>query len=182
MLSEFRKRKVKRIFEFYDVNGNGVIETSDIDAIADRFCTEYGWAKGGEIDVAFRASFHGLWSQLITAADVNKDNKVSLDEFYANYAVTIKDYQAFHKYIYPFFPGFFPVLDTDGDQDLSFDEFSRFYRGFRNTDAQAQVVFPLLDFDNNGVITRDEFFLAFYLFHMEEDENHPSKYFFGDLK
>ncbi len=182
MLSEFRKKKVKRIFEFYDVNRNGVIETSDIDGICDTFCHEYGWAKGSETDVTFRAGFHALWSGLITAADVNKDNKVSLEEFYANYDVTIKDYEAFHQYIYPFFPGFFPVLDTDGDHDLSFEEFSRFYRGFRNTDADATAAFPLLDFDSNGIITRDEFFLAFYLFHMSEDEAHPSKHFFGILK
>lgn len=181
MLSEFRKRKVKRIFEFYDVNANGFIETSDIHAICDRFCEEYGWAKESDMDKMFRSQFLTLWSALVTAADVNKDSKVSLDELYANYTVTIKDEAAFEKYIYPFFQGIYPVLDSDSDGDMGFDEFSRFYRSFRNTDAQAQVAFSTQDLNGDGILTRDEFLLNFYLFHMSENEAHSSRMFFGAM-
>lgn len=181
MLSEFRKKKVKRIFDFYDANGNNCIDMGDIDGIANSFAKEFNWPIGGETDTHFRQVFKTLWKNLITAADANQDGVVSLEEFYNHYNIAIADDSAFYKYIKPFFDGIFPIVDADGDGVLSKDDYMRFFRSFRNSQEEAERAFKVMDLNGDGVISHIELYVMFHGFHMSEDPKHISRIFFGQM-
>lgn len=176
MLSEFQKQKVTKIFKFYDVNKNGLIESVDIDAICNTFSKEYNWDK--ETTEAFTAVYHQTWKNLVEAADKNNDKMVSHKELQDAYEVSIADKEAYNKYILPFFKGVFPII-SEGKGHMTKEDYEKFYRSFRNPVEEADRVFALMDINKDGVISEEELSSMFYEFHMNQDEEHPSKHFFG---
>lgn len=182
MLSEFRLKKVQKIFSFYDANENGVLDIEDIDNICDQFSREFSWSKGGDKDVAFRSAFKIHWSQLIGYADSNNDGIISPQEFIQHYDEALSNDMNYFKYIKPFFDSIFPIIDSDNDGVLSKDDYMAFFRSFGNTSKDAEVAFKHMDLNGDGMISHFELYLMWYNFHMSDDDLHPSHFFFGPIQ
>ena len=181
MLSDFRLKKVRKVFDFYDANKNGVLDLGDISSICDHFAEQFNWSKGGERDSHFRKAFTFHWNKLIHVADDNKDGVVSAEEFIAHYTAALKDDVGYYRYIKPFFDDIFPIIDSDHDGVLSKKDYTAFFRSYRNSDAEAEAAFKRMDLNNDGVISHYELYTMYYNFHMSEDQNDASKDFFGSL-
>ena len=181
MLSEFRLKKVKRVFKFYDANGNGLLDMGDIDGICDHFAEQFGWTKGGERDSHFRMAFTFHWHKLIRMADDNKDGVVSEKEFIEYYTQALSDDINYYKYIKPFFDDIFPIIDSDDDGVLSKEDYTAFFRSYRNPQSEAEKAFDNMDENNDGVISHFELYTMYYNFHMSEDVNDESRSFFGEV-
>mgnify|MGYP001979186579 FL=1 len=181
MLSDFRLQKVKRVFEFYDANGNGVLDLDDIDGICDHFAEQFGWTVGGERDSNFRTAFTLHWNNLIHIADENKDGVVSEEEFISYYVLALANDKNYYRFIKPFFDDIFPIIDSDDDGVLSKEDYTAFFRSFRNSQSDAEAAFDNMDQNNDGVISHYELYTMYYHFHMSEDENDGSQSFYGKL-
>ncbi len=181
MLSEFRKQKVIRMFEFYDVNENGQIEYNDIIKICNNFCYEFMWEENGEEDKYFRAVFNNLWKQLLKNADANEDDLISLNEFLASYEVALVDDTSFEAYTKPFWDVIYDVLDPHKIGYIAKQDYINFYRAFRNSEKAAEKAFIAMDLNSDGIISKNELYRNFYNFHMSEDTTDRSVIFFGTI-
>ncbi|MGD1841482.1 MAG: EF-hand domain-containing protein [Thermonemataceae bacterium] len=181
MLTDFQKKKIARLFQFYDANGNGVIEAEDIDEIAQQFGQEFGWAIASPEDRKFRATFKQFWRKLIMSVDSNDDQKVNLEEFYAAYEASLSSEENYETLVRPFLDNLFPVIDSDNDGAWSKDDFIKFYRGFRSSSEAAERNFKRLDLNSDGVLSKEEIYLHFHDFHMSQDEQVAGTVFFGEL-
>ncbi|SDC16167.1 EF-hand domain-containing protein [Streptomyces prasinopilosus] len=74
----------------------------------------------------------------------------------------------------------FDIIDTDGDNEISKDEFARFLRDVWRSDSPgAMDVFAKLDTDGDGAISRHEFIRAIREFYLPNDPDAPGSLFFG---
>lgn len=181
MLSDFRLKKVEKVFSFYDANNNGVLDLGDIDGICDHFAEQFGWTKGGERDSHFRMAFTFHWNKLIHVADDNNDGVVSKEEFIQHYTRALADDVGYYRYIKPFFDDIFPIIDSDDDGVLSKEDYQAFFRSYRNSQNEAEKAFEVMDINHDGVISHYELYTMYYNFHMSEDEGDASRNFFGPL-
>lgn len=181
MLSDFRQKKVKKIFSFYDANNNGVLDMGDIDGICDHFAKEFNWTRGSEPDMLFRSTFTTHWRILMHLADANADGVVTQQEFLNHYEKAIGDDRGFYKYIKPFFDDIFPVIDSDNDGMLSKQDYMALFRSFRNSPAEAEYAFQKMDLNGDGEISHYELYTMFYNYHMTDDRNHASNFFYGHM-
>lgn len=179
MLSEFRKEKMMRLFEFYDINENGYIEDLDIDEISRTFAEEFEWQLEDEAYKKFAHNFKQLWLQLVNAADTNYDGRITPAEFLANYEITVADDAAFQTYMLPFWELIYHLLDPHETHFISKDNYMRFYRAFRNSSKAAQRAFVAMDLNGDGYVSKNELYQNFYNFHMSENPEDVSKLFFG---
>ncbi len=181
MLSEFRLKKVKKVFNFYDANGNGSLDLGDIDEICNHFAKQFGWNKGDEKDSHFRTTFFLHWNKLIHTADDNNDGIVSEEEFVSHYTQALQDDVSYYQFIKPFFDELFPIIDSDNDGVLSKEDYTAFFRSYRNSQNDAVEAFNNMDKNKDGVISHFELYTMYYNFYMDEDKNDESQTFFGKL-
>jgi Ca2+-binding EF-hand superfamily protein len=102
--------RVKLVFTLFDVDGNGTLEENDFDLMAGRV-----------LDVAPNAdeparnalvdSFAKWWTTLRTELDVNRDNKITFDEFTA----CVLSPERFDESIARFANALAAMGDPDGD-------------------------------------------------------------------
>ncbi len=181
MLTQFQEQKITRMFRFYDATENSMIEADDMDAIGERFCEEFGWKRGDEQDKKFRATFRQVWRRLLLRFDENQDEQVSLGEFLTAYKHHLSSEASYQEHVKPFIENIFNIIDTDKDGQWSKQCFIKFYKGFRNTESEAEVAFQALDSNGDGVLSREEIYQHFYDFHFGQNTDSPSRLFFGAL-
>ncbi|GAA3499151.1 hypothetical protein GCM10019016_103070 [Streptomyces prasinosporus] len=77
----------------------------------------------------------------------------------------------------------FDVVDGDGANEITKDEFARFPRDVRKSDApDAMDVFTGLDTDGDGAISRHEFPRAIRECWLSDDPDAPGSPFFGHVR
>lgn len=179
MLRGIRKKKIEKLFEVYDANGNGHLDMNDAVVLAERFIKEFAWPKGGPAESEFKGGFFKIWTRLFREADANHDHTVSKKEFLQYYEKITSDDAHFYKHIKPFLDDLFSLLDTDKDGLLTKEDYKAFYRAFNNSDEEAESAFSKMDVNNDGVISHLEFYTMMYHFYMCPNPNHHSRNFFG---
>jgi len=178
MLTDFQKRKLIRLFNFYDSNGNEYIEHKDIFEICANFTREYNWQPGSDQDFDFRELFLDVWKKLICLADTNLDNKISLSEFIESYEVTLGSEENYLEFVLPFFENLFPIISTD-KENISLSDFKKLYGCFQNDEAIAEDAFKIMDLNGDGSISKEEGFILYRQFYFSQDEGEPGNSFFG---
>lgn len=182
MISAFRKKKVKRLFEAYDANCNGYLDMNDLIVLTERVCKEFQWRSGSQQENSFKSAFFKIWSKLFREADVNNDHKVTYKEFCKYYHKIISSEEEFYVNLKPYMDELFVVMDTDNDYLLSKQDFINFFNSFATETENAEEVFEAIDNNGDGKISHLEFYNTFYEFHMSDDSSLPSKNLFGMIK
>ena len=181
MLSDFQRKKLTKLFNFFDSNGNQTIEHKDIFEICQNFTKEYEWETGGDQELAFRAVFLDVWKKMISLADTNVDNKVSLDEFLVSYEKSLSTTEGYEKLVLPFIENLFFVV-AKGKDTISIFDFIKLYKAFRNSEESALAAFEKMDVNSDGFVSREELLELYYQFHYSQDVNTPGNVFFGPLE
>lgn len=76
----------------------------------------------------------------------------------------------------------FDVIDVDGDNEISKDEFARFLRDVWRIDApDAMDSFTRLDTDGDGAVSRHEFIRAIREHFLSDNPDAPGSMFFGHV-
>ncbi|MGG7575123.1 EF-hand domain-containing protein [Streptomyces sirii] len=157
MSEHILREKMHKLFDVYDIDGNGYIERSDFEALAQRINESFA-DTGSRRTAEVTAVLNDTWEDMASRMDVDSDERISLEEFIADKldatrggaaASRRKTRQERRRLL-------FGVMDRDGDGTISLDEHRRFYRAFGVSAADAEETFAVLDENGDGLLSLDE--------------------------
>ncbi|MEU9130438.1 EF-hand domain-containing protein [Kitasatospora sp. NPDC048540] len=172
--------KLERTFQTMDANNDGYLDWTDYQKLADRYIQAYKLGKDDRRARALQSFCQIYWLELLRHAGVDAD-RLSKDQFVmANRLASIDTSRlnmadgAGHV--------IFDVIDVDGDNEISKDEFKRFLRDVWRTEAPDSMdVFNKLDTDGDGAISRQEFIRAVREHFLSDNPDAPGSLFFGHV-
>lgn len=169
-----------RSFDALDADGNGYLEWSDYQKLADRYLNAYQLGKEDRRARALLSFFQMHWLELLRHAGVDGD-RLTKDQF-----VTAKRLTSIDTSRLNLADGtghvIFDVIDVNGDNEIGKDEFTRFLKDVSRVEGAGAVeAFIKLDTDGDGTISRQEFIRAAREHHFSNDPDAPGSLFFGHI-
>jgi Ca2+-binding EF-hand superfamily protein len=181
MLSEFQKVKIAKMFTLYDTDGNGYIEATDFKLLVDRLAEDKGIDKeSDEYRELHDAILGGDWGSLRQLADVDQDDRISLDEYYATMDKLLMQMPkaviagSFAKRI-------FDWTNADSNEEIDLGEFQSFIRHYGVPDEESAEAFARLDRDGDGHWTLSECIQDVQDFLYSENKDAPGNWLLGKL-
>jgi Ca2+-binding EF-hand superfamily protein len=166
MASAFQHRKIAHVFTAMDANRDGCLTESDFVEMADRWV-----ALGTDRDRA-DAVMLGWWATLLAASD---SDRVTV----ADVLSVVDRLGEMTDAIVATAHTVFDATDTDGDSAISAAEYRVLIEAWNGTPTDTDEIFPLLDLDHDGTISRDEFTTHWIEFWAGDDPDAPGSWVFG---
>lgn len=175
MASQFQRQKINGVFQAMDADGDGFLDESDFRALTDRWLEVRGGEPGSADHLALSSIMMGWWTTLHAAADQDRDNKVTLDEVLLVVDLLVDMGDAVTRTA----DAMFDAVDENADGRVSAEEYRRMIEAWRGTDTDTDTVFPLLDLDDDGYLSRSEFRGLWSQFWIGDDPGEPGTWVFG---
>ncbi|MEU6240938.1 EF-hand domain-containing protein [Streptomyces sp. NPDC047024] len=170
--------KLERSFDALDANRDGYLDWSDYQSLADRYIQAYKLDKKDRRAMALQMFCQMYWLELLRHAGVDSD-RLTKDQFIAASRLSAIDTSRLNV-TEGGGHAIFDVIDVDGDNEISKDEFARFLKDVWLSGApDAMDSFTRLDTDGDGVISRQEFIRAIREHYFSNDPEAPGSLFFG---
>ncbi|MEU5306880.1 EF-hand domain-containing protein [Streptomyces noursei] len=171
-------KKLERTFSALDRDKNGYLEYSDFQAIVDGIGREFGHGKDSRQLKALATAYRKLWDDLVRHADTDNDNRISKQEYIESSVRTVDDTARFDSIVEPG-NAVFDVIDTDGDGQISEEEFARLQQVWGVTAKNAIETFRANDADGDGMLSRQELIKGIREYFASPNYDHPGNWFFG---
>ncbi|MEV5966080.1 EF-hand domain-containing protein [Kribbella sp. NPDC051952] len=175
MASEFQRRKVAGVFHAMDADGNGYLEEADFETLTGRWVGLRGWEPGTADYERMRAIMMGWWSALATMSGAEEDGKVSLDELMN----VVDQLPAMDDAVNATADAMFDAIDENGDDRIALAEHKQVVYAWKGSDDGIEDVFPQLDLNGDGHLSRTEFRDLWSGFWRGDDPKSPSQWVFG---
>jgi Ca2+-binding EF-hand superfamily protein len=189
MLSEFQKKKVDRLFETFDRNGDGHVTYEDwYDSAAEAALDLYPSKEEAQhyLKNGLEADLRPWWD-FLTQLDRNADGLISAEEFRDGYEnVFVQDIKGLSGVCRNVVGAWFDLGDANGDGVLSRDEFVRLWTlASRQTPEASARVFEQFtaDVDTGGdkFLTRERYQGLFLDYLVGDDPDSASSGALGEL-
>ncbi|HVK21695.1 MAG TPA: EF-hand domain-containing protein [Actinokineospora sp.] len=175
MASTFQRRKITNVFRAMDTDEDGYLTESDFTALTTRWTRILDAAPDTPDHTRVQAIMMGWWTALHAAADHDGDNRVTVEE-----VLTVVDQlPAMIDAVTATAHTVFDATDTDGDGVISAVEYRTLVEAWNGSPADVDEVFPLLDLDHDGTVSRDEFTAHWIEFWAGDDPDAPGTWVFG---
>ncbi|MDH5403719.1 MAG: EF-hand domain-containing protein [Candidatus Heimdallarchaeota archaeon] len=174
MLEELQKKKIGMLFQAMDADKNGVIDENDFKRLGENFSS----IQKSEMD--FNAMFMDVHQTITTLADTNKDQKVSVDEFYTFWDKTLGSNEGYGKFVTGFAQSFFKILDSNNDSMITKDEYGTFLKAFGADNFDPTTTFEGLA-EGSEYITSDRWMTVIEEFFTETELGKPGNLLFGPM-
>ncbi|MFD4973346.1 EF-hand domain-containing protein [Streptomyces sp. NPDC058424] len=172
--------KLERQFDSIDANHDGCLDWSDYQKLADRYIQAYRLDKDDRRARALQIFCQIYWLELLRHAGVEGD-RLTKDQFVTANRLAVIDTSRLNV-TEGGGHAIFDVIDVNGDNEISKDEFARFLRDVWKSDApDAMDSFTKLDTDGDGAISRYEFIRAVREHFLSNDPDAPGSMFFGHV-
>ncbi|RPK44324.1 EF-hand domain-containing protein [Streptomyces sp. ADI93-02] len=172
--------KLDRTFDSMDANHDGYLDWTDYQKLADRYISAYKLAKDDRRARALQTFCQIYWLELLRHAGVDGD-RLTKDAFITANRLAVVDTSRLNV-TEGGGHAIFDIIDDNGDNEISKDEFARFLRDVWKTDtADASEMFTKLDTDGDGAISRQEFIRAVREHFLSSDPDAPGGLFFGHV-
>ncbi|HUQ59146.1 EF-hand domain-containing protein [Lentzea sp.] len=160
--------RLKKRFEKWDVNHNGRIEKSDYEAEARRIIDAFGEDHASPQARALIDSFTSMFEYLATKAGVGPNGAMSEEQFIevAESQIFQDGDSGFNRVVRPTIAAIVGMCDTDGDGEVSPQEFGKWLDAVGVESSAAADAFRKIDANGNGKLTVDELVFAVRDYHM----------------
>ena len=179
MLTDLQTRKLTRRFKVSDSDHNGVLERVDFERIADVAADLRGWKPGSPEHKRLQANLIGWWSGMQPVADVDKSNQITLQEWLDYNDRLIHDAALYQQTSGAVIEFDLQVYDLDGDGTLNLGDYTAFFKSLGLSAAAAAEVFPKLDRNGDGFISRPELLQLVDEFFKSDDPQAPGNWMLG---
>ena len=153
MASELQRRKTALVFAAMDVDSDGFLQRHDFAALAARWTVNRGLAADSRDARKLSAIMMAWWETLLEASDVNRDDKVTLDEV----LLVVDQLPADLTPVVATATALFEAIDADGDGRISAAEYRELIETWNGVPTDTDEVFSLLDLDGDGHLSEEEF-------------------------
>ncbi|MFD4571807.1 EF-hand domain-containing protein [Streptomyces sp. NPDC058417] len=172
--------KLERNFEVMDTNHDGYVDWTDYQKLADRYIQAYQLDKNDRRARALQTFTQIYWLELLRHAGVDSD-RLTKEQFVTANRLAVIDTSRLNV-TEGGGHAIFDVIDVDGDNEISKDEFARSLRDVWKIDVpDAMDSFTRLDTDGDGAISRQEFIRAVREHFLSNDPDAPGSLFFGHI-
>jgi len=182
-MGDFLRQKFEFLFKFrYDVNGDGVVNFEDYEAVVEKLAKAAGVGPGDHFYDETVLYQKEVFQFLMDHADVDHDGKIDCGEF-SNWATGVAAEIAasgtIPQHLQGFFKASFSNSDQNGDGEVDRDEFIALQKLWDVPEDKAGSGFDKLT--NNGAIkiTEDSWLDLSKKFMTTNDPADPSRYYFG---
>ena len=172
--------KLERTFDQMDANHDGYMDWTDYQKLADRYIQAYRLDRNDLRARALQTFCQIYWLELLRHAGVEED-RLTKDQFVMASRLAVIDTSRLNV-TEGGGHAIFDIVDVDGDNEITKDEFARFLKDVWKNDApDAMDMFTRLDTDGDGAISRHEFIRAIREYYLSNDPDAPGSLFFGHI-
>jgi Ca2+-binding EF-hand superfamily protein len=175
MSSEFQRRKISGVFTAMDANGDGFLEAADFEALTARWTGMRGLEPGTDGHARLGSIMMGWWGALLAASDLDRDNKVTLDEV----LLVVDQLGTMTDVVAGTATAMFEAVDEDADGEISAAEYRQLIEAWNGRPTDTGDVFGLLDLDRDGHLSKDEFTELWTEFWAGDNPEAPGTWVFG---
>lgn len=175
MASELQRRKIALVFTAMDVDSDGFLERDDFLELAARWTVNRGLAPDSPEAERLSALMTVWWETLLAASDIDRDDKVTLDEVLLVVDLLPTDLAP----VVATAIVLFEAVDADGDGRISAAEYRELIETWNGVPTDTDEVFGLLDLDGDGHLSQEEFVRLWIEFWAGDDPNAAGTWAFG---
>jgi hypothetical protein len=179
MLTDLQKRKLTKFFSMYDANCGGCLVAQDFENIAKKFADLRGWGFRSPKYLSLCNQLTYDWKCLKSAADRDHDQKVCLDEWFNYYDEILGNQQKYAERVRSLVALVFEVFDENGDGKISQQEWSGLLKVYNVSPVYGAIVFPSLDKNHDGFLSKDEVLHLIHDFFYSDDPACVANSMFG---
>ncbi len=179
MLNPIRERKLSHLFQILDRNHDGILTREDFEQVIDEITNIREWKWGTSEYEELHFFWMGFCNRLEVWADRNGDGKITEPEWLWYLEQMLDRFEA--SYIEQAFINIsLKVMDFSQDNQVSRDEFTKFYQVYEIDTEEAHQAFLHLDLNKNGYLTKDELTILLNEFFYSENPQSPGNWFWGN--
>lgn len=175
MATDFQRCKISGVFHAMDADGDGYLEEADFEVLTGRWTAIRGWDAGSAGHERLTAIMMGWWDALLAASDLDRDDKVTLDEV----MLVVDRLGAMSDAVTATAAAMFDAIDENGDGRISAAEYRQLIEAWSGRETDTDEIFPLLDLDGDGHLSAAEFTELWTEFWAGDDPASPGTWVFG---
>jgi Ca2+-binding EF-hand superfamily protein len=173
MASEFQRRKITGVFRAMDVDGDGFLQQRDFEALRDRWTALRGVSPGSPGYERLAGVMMGWWGTLRAASE--RGERVTLDEVMQ----LVDRLPGMPDAVAATATAMFEAVDENSDEEVSAAEYRQLIEAWTGVTTDTDEIFPLLDLNGDGHLSRDEFIRLWTEFWAGDDPAAPGTWVFG---
>lgn len=179
MLTDLQKRKLTKLFSMYDSDYTGVLCKKDFELIVKKISNLCNWSKRSPRYIVLEEKLMQRWQGLEQKADTHQNDEISIDEWLAYYNEVLVDAKACPEMIAELIELIFDAFDRDADGQISQTEWGQMLGIFNESPVYAPIIFPTLDQDHDGYLTKSEIRESFINFCYSDNPDERANQMFG---
>ncbi|MFC9341631.1 EF-hand domain-containing protein [Streptomyces sp. NPDC057020] len=177
MASGFQHAKVQAMFEAFDTDGNGYLEGSDFEALAERWEQLPRVAAEPELASRVRTVMMSWWEHLSTSGDGGRVQRIGMAELMA----VVDRLPSMPQAVTATADTIFDAIDENGDSRISRGEHKQLINTWHGRSIPTGDVFDRLDQDGDGYLSRPEFAALWTQFWISDDPGEPGNLMCGPV-
>lgn len=175
-LSEFQKEKVLKVFNnFYDVNGDGVVDWQDFECDIQKLTELLKWTDGCPAKTKAIAALTMIWNDLRTYADKNKDDVITQEEWLKMWDSILEksktgDKSQMPKWLTEYVEFMFSINDGNGDDVIDIDEYTQVFKMYGVTEDNCKKAFNKITNNDTIKLTLEEYARLWQEYFLSDDK------------